>query len=417
MQILVQSSSRKLCLKIVCLFWLLAYTGVSVRDYVAYHLAGSQQSEAIERAITLDPSNAKYHHSLGSYFMFSAHRPDQAIPFYKAAVELNPYVARYWLDLASAYQFTGAPEKQRVALEQAIKVDPNSPRITWEAANSFLAQGERQKAFRQFRQLFKTDETRVQAALQVCWRATHDADELSDALLPKPKVYFQFLNLLVGEQETRPAKSVWSRLVALNQQFDPRAAMPYVSYLITQQEVSPAQRAWKDLSQIIPSFRGYLPHDGNLIVNGGFEENILNGGFDWRYQIVSSVRLVLDTSKFHSGSHSFSATFNGEPVSDIGLTQLISVNPDTGYWFSSYVKTDTIFAASGPQFVISDVSNSNPLLYSEELMGTSEWKEITGEFKTGPATNLITLRILRPPGAGRIAGKLWIDDVSVRLKK
>jgi hypothetical protein len=147
------------------------------------------------------------------------------------------------------------------------------------------------------------------------------------------------------------------------------------------------------------------------VVNGGFEEKPLNMGFDWRYEVHSYVTLVLDAEQFHEGSRSLSIAFDGEAVVDSGLSQFVAVDPNTRYDFSAYVRTDDIFAAHGPQFAISDVSTKQSLLLTEEMLGTTSWRQVSGSFKTGPSTDLVLLKIIRAPGAGRITGRLWIDDV------
>jgi len=411
MQIILHSWSYKLLGRILCLLFVLTYIGIAVRDYVAYRLAASQQGHAIEQAVDLDPSNAEYHHSLGSYFMFLGQRPDLAIPRYKSAVTLNPHNSDYWLSLASAYASAGAGEQQKLALERAVEVDPNTPEVGWEVANAFLFRGDLRKSFTIFRHLLQTDLQHIEPALKICWHATYDIDMMSEVLPRAPIAYFEFLKLLIVEGKTDAAEKTWSRLVTLQQPFDPQLATPYLEYLIARHDVDHAYAAWNDLGRIDPGFRPYLTSAENLVVNGGFENKILNMGFDWHYVDEPSAAASLDTEQFHGGNRSLSVIFDGQKVVDAGLSQLIAVSANTRYHFSVYAKTDDIFAAHGPQFVISDAYTKNPLLLTEELLGTTNWRLVSGSFKTGPRTDLLSLKIMRAPGAERITGRLWIDDV------
>jgi hypothetical protein len=413
-QIIPQSSASRLSWKILWLVLLSAYVGFVVRDYTAYRLAASHQRGALERAVALDPSDAGYHNRLGYYLMFSDQRPDLAIPQYRTAVALNSHIADYWLELASAYELTGAGEEQARALDQAYQVDPKTPEVSWEVANAFLMRGDEQKAFGMFRTALQSDLWRVRPTLQICWFATHDIDMVSEALPPVPTVYLEFLKLLVAERNTDAAERVWSQLIALKKPFDIPLAMPYLEYLITQHQIGYAQAAWNDLARTDPSFLSYLPSVSNLVVNGGFEAKPLNMGFDWRYEGRPHVTVALDSEQFHKDSRSLSISFDGEAVVDTGLSQFVALDPNSPYTFTAYVKTDAIFAAHGPQFVISDAyAQQSPLLLTEELLGTSSWRQIRGSFNTGPSTDLISLKIVRPLGAGRITGRLWVDDVVV----
>ena len=93
---------------------------------------------------------------------------------------------------------------------------------------------------------------------------------------------------------------------------------------------------------------------------------------------------------------------------------MIAVEPNTRYDFSAYVKTDNIFTADGPRLVISDAyAQKPPLLLTEDLLGTSDWRQVGGSFKTSPSTDLVLLNVIRPAGASPITGRLWVDDVIV----
>src|SRR5271154_5773496 len=72
---------------------------------------------SLQRAVRLDPGNADYRNHVGRYFALVARDPVAAIAPYRAAVQLDPHTARYWFDLASAYQVLGDVSNQTWALE------------------------------------------------------------------------------------------------------------------------------------------------------------------------------------------------------------------------------------------------------------------------------------------------------------
>ena len=69
------------------------------------------------------------------------------------------------------------------------------------------------------------------------------------------------------------------------------------------------------------------PPARNLIVNGDFSLDVLNGGFDWQYQKQQSVTLTLDPSEFHRGTRSLLIAFDGPGVSDAGFISSSRYNP------------------------------------------------------------------------------------------
>lgn len=413
MQLNLRSSASKALAGIFCLLLAAAYTGIAAGDLLAYRLGASDEPQNIKRAIALEPGSAGYRNSLGQYFMFSEQRPELAIEQYQAAVKLNPHNAEFWLDLANGYSSIGAGEQQKMALERALEVDPNTPPVLREVANAFFMRGDLHEAAGMYRRLLESDPQEADATLQICWEGTHDLEVMSEVMPAMPEVHLAFLRLLMEEGKTAEAAETWSGLMATQKPFEPALAKPYLEYLIGQHDVQQARAAWENLGRMDARFRTHAAAGGNLVVNGGFEENILNMGFDWRYVAAPHDVLAVDTEQFEEGRRSLSITFDGEAVADTGLSQLIPVDENTSYHFSAYAKADELSAAHGPRFAIGDAYSNGQLFISEELLGTDGWKRVSGWFTTGANTKLVSLKIIRTAGAERIKGTLWIDDVAV----
>jgi tetratricopeptide (TPR) repeat protein len=393
------------------------YLQFALRAYLASHLAATPDLPNLNKATRLEPSNAEYRELLGRNLALSGASLDEAISDYRTAVHLDPYEARYWLDLAGAYQVAGRTSEQGESVEHAVEADPTTPHVAWEAANFFLVQGDQERALRNFRVVLANDPEAVDLALQLCWRATGDANQILDRALPRrPDLYFSFLSLLISKQEVAAAENVWNHLIALNQEFSTKLAFPYFRFLIAKQEVAAAQTAWQQLAGVNRSLQPYLPSSANLIVNGGFEENVLNGGFDWWYESNPHAALAIDTSEFYSGTRSLSVTFDGLNPGDAGILQFIVVKPHTDYEFSAESRTEDIESASGPRFAIVDAYTNASYVLTDDLLGTNPWRAQHARFQTGPNTNLVLLKIVRQPGVPLIRGKLWIDNLRLAEK-
>jgi tetratricopeptide (TPR) repeat protein len=412
MQIELRSPLRKSFLALVCLVFVGLYLQWALHAYLASRLAVVPNSPNVQKAIRLEPSNAEYRDLFGRNLALSGESLDEAIANYRIAVHLNPYVARYWLDLAGAYQVAGRTREQEESVERAVEADPTTPHVAWEAANLFLVQGDREKALHYFRVVLSNDPDAVDSALQLCWRASGDANQILDVALPRrPDLYLSFLRLLMHEQQTTAAENVWNRLIGLNQAFSTKLAFPYFRFLIAKQEVAAAQTAWQQLAGVDRSLQPYFPSRENLIVNGGFEENVLNGGFDWWYDSNPHAALAIDTSEFHRGTRSLSITFDGRNPGDAGIFQFIPVKPNTDYEFSGVSRTEDIESASGPRFAIVDAYTNASYVLTDDLLDTNPWRVQQARFQTGPNTNLVLLKIVRQPANPLIRGKLWIDDL------
>jgi hypothetical protein len=413
MLIELRSPLRRFCFAGACLIVIGMYLPFAGRAYLAAHLAAKPDLPNIQKAIRLEPSNAEYRALLGRNLALYGASLDEAISDYRTAVRLNPYKARYWLDLAGAYQVAGRIDQQAQSVEQAVEADPTTPDVAWEAANFFLIRGNLGKALPYFRVVLANDPDAVDSALQLCWRATGDANQMFDLALPRrTDLYLSFLRLLVSKQEVAAAESAWDHLIGLQQIFPPKLAFPYFRLLLAKREVTAAKTAWQQLAQVDPEIQPYLASRENLIVNGGFEEDLLNGGFDWWYESNQHSALAIDTDQFYGGTRSLSVTFDGRNAPNAGIAQLIPVKPDTDYDFSAESRTQDIDSASGPRFAITDAyTPTSSYVLTDDLLGTNPWHKQQARFHTGPSTNLLMLEVIRQPAAPLIRGKLWIDDV------
>jgi tetratricopeptide (TPR) repeat protein len=197
MKIPFNTPARKWLVAALAVTLAVAYIGFASIQVAAGWFASRVELTSLQRAVRLDSGNADYRNHLGRYYDLVARDPAMAVEQYKAAVKLNPHAARFWFDLASAYQVLGDAANQTAALEHAIQADSMTPDVAWEAANLYLVQGETQKALREFRVVIANDPSLAPAALQFCWRIEPDVDALlRDVVPPRSDAYVAFLALL-----------------------------------------------------------------------------------------------------------------------------------------------------------------------------------------------------------------------------
>ena len=386
------------------------YLVLTAKEFAASVFAAKPELATLQRAVSLSPGNADYRHRLGRFCAFVAADSQAAIDSYRAAVALDPYDAHYWFDLAAAYQVTGNLEGQRAALDHAVAADPTTPDVAWEAANFFLVQGDIDRALREFRVVIENDISLIDASLQACWRVRPDADlMLASVVPPRTDTLKAFFYLLITKQETDNAIKAFDRLCQLHENFQIGILFDYVRYMTRVQRPDAAIAGWEHAAPSL-GLTAYLPNDDNLIINGDFSHDVLNGGFDWTYAGRLGVKPLLDSSNVFEGRRSLSITFEGPGINDAGIQHLISVQPRTPYDFSAYFKAADFEGAGGAQIVLRDVYTGVPLYTSDPLKDADFWKEVHARIVTPPSTTLLVLSIERSPAGSPIRGKLWLDD-------
>jgi|SRR5579864_1370561 len=364
----------------------------------------------LKRAIWVDPGNAETRHRVGELYSLGG-SPQVAIPWLQSALELNPHNGRYWIDLAVAQQSVGDIAAEQRSLQQALTVDPKTPNIAWNAANLYLAQGLTSNALQQLHTVLENDPVLASRAIRKCWNTRPDIEYLLASVIP-PASYPAMLEFLISQNETAAANKLWEQMVSSQRAIDRQDLFDYVRYLIAHHEPAQAALVWRGAASIA-SLQAYQPSPVNLLVNGDFRLETLNGGLDWIHQKTEGVSLALDPGEAHSGTRSLRITFDGPGIVDAGLSLAVPVLPDTTYEFSAFYKTAEINGAGGMQFAIQDAYRGTSFFMSGDLKDAEFWKETGGSFTSGPDTRLIVLRIVRVPSGSPIRGKLWIDGLKL----
>jgi tetratricopeptide (TPR) repeat protein len=393
-----------------------AYVGLAAAQFAASWLGGRVDLKSLLWASRLDPSNAEYRNHLGRYYDLVVRDPLTAVGYYSSAVQLNPHSARFWFDLAGAYQVLGDTTKQASALEHAIEADSMTPDVAWEAGNLYLVEGENEKALHEFRVVIANDPSLADSAIQFCWRINPDVNAmLRDVIPARAEAYAAFLVLLESKADADGAVKVWNALMQTHESFERRFADDYVRFLVDHKQVDQAVLAWKQIANRF-GLMAYLPSEENLIVNGDFNFDVLDAGFDWQYQKQAGVQLSLDPTESHGGRRSLEIIFDGPGISEAGIYQFIAVQPSTNYSFTAYYKNTEMEGAGGPHFTIQDMYTQTVYYESDELKNSGFWKAAYGEFTSSPDCKLIVLHIRRLPASSPMRGKLWVDDFHLTRK-
>ena len=151
MELSLEPRSRTLWVAGAVLTLSIAYVALVTTHFISSVFANVHDEAHLTRAARLEPGNAEYAARLGSFESTVHQSPQPALPWLESATKLNPYKAKYWVELALAQQSVGDEHAEMQDLKMAMAMAPTNPEITWAAANLFLAQGSTDEAMRGFR--------------------------------------------------------------------------------------------------------------------------------------------------------------------------------------------------------------------------------------------------------------------------
>src|SRR5437763_10486456 len=265
--ITLESTAMRWAFVLIAACALMAYTWQAAQPWRAAWHASRLNEPELAKAVALQPGDAIYASMLGRYYFFARQNAAAALPNLRKATELNPGVGRYWLDVAAAYHVENNTTAERDALRHAAGAEPRNPETLWETANYWLSQGELETALPQFRAILETDEYAA-AALQICWRATHDVNRVDALLNGSTAGQSAFLSVLGQNRELDAARVEWGRISTAGRAVEVSAVVPYVEALIETHKLDEATEVWRRLLQLDRVGGDYVTAD-NLVENSG----------------------------------------------------------------------------------------------------------------------------------------------------
>ncbi len=398
--------------------------GKALRTAFVSVLGESGETATLRKAIALDPSNPELHHRLGMVLCDSLGDADRAegLKHLHRAIELNPYAARYWSDLAFVCELGGDTACATQGVEQAVKLSPMTPALHWVAANTFLRAGQTDAAMAEFRRLLELDPSYAPATFHVCLGSLDDPQLILERVLPSgrdPRLKLAYLNFLLANGMADKAHQVWMEAVKAGTSFPLPLASPYIEHLLALGRFEEAQGAWRDLEQLGVISNPGAGEEGNLVFNGDFEQTPLGVGFDWRNPSGPYIALDFADAGAHSGKHCLRIDFTVRRNEEyIPLYQFVPVASNQTYLLTAYVRSQDITSDSGPQLRVMDpVHQRGPNMMSETTIGTTPWHQISLKFCTGADTKIVQIAVMRVRSRAfptEITGSFWLDTVALK---
>ncbi|MGH9344949.1 MAG: hypothetical protein ACRD19_14460 [Terriglobia bacterium] len=422
MHITIKNSAARLVTALAAVIvFILLFVWVG-RAYLAGVIAEKPDLKNYQSAMRIDPGDAEYALSAGRTYQYSVQNanPDLAIKDLTHSIQLNAYDAQAWLDLGTALEFQGNNDEAEECMRRADSLAPRIPGFQWAIGNFFLLHNNVQEAFKHFKMVLAGNPGYEEAIYNTAWKASGDGRVILASVIPdSPGPNLDYLTYLLSTHRLSETGAVWDRLASSPDKFPAADTAFYLDVLIGAHQTGQAWKVWTTLRErgLIPST--YMPTAQNLVENGNFENALLGFGFGWRVAGVSGVYVDLDDSAYHSASKSLLIQFPGNQNLEYhNVFQFVPVLPSRRYHLTAFMKADSITTDSGPRIEVKDAYNPALLdKYSDQLTGTSPtWAPLSIDFETSPKTDLVVVDIARPASqefANQIAGKVWVDDVTL----
>ncbi len=387
--------------------------------------------ESFSRALEYDPSNARLWWNRGRLLHYSLLNPDiaRAVADYRQALALNPYLGQAWVDLSDCYDRMGNYGDAGAALEKAFLVQKYSPLILWQAGNFYLRRSNLPRMYERFRLAGQYDIGKLGIAMEVAWKIDPDHGGILQKLVPDNlPSNLQYLNFLIARDELDLARPVWDRClknsIREDFEFKPSVAFGYIDRLLASDRIADALVIWDgalrkagfgpaDTRLKTRAYNLREPDSGNLIWNGSFEQEILRGGFDWRFPDTAEARFQIDAANRMQKLKSLKLVFGDVNLASVLLSQIVPIMEPGSYKLDFYLRTDSLTTDQLPYLTIQGFPDASVVsARTKAFPSTASWSKVTVPFMAGSSCKAIQLSLRRDRSAkfdNQIKGTLWLD--------
>ena len=201
-----------------------------------------------------------------------------------------------------------------------------SAEVAWRYGNFLLYQKDYSDAYPKIGKAISLDPSLTPSALSECWQSNPSVAPIVNGLLPdKSEYYISAIGFFLSQRLVDPAVAVWNRQQELGLSVGMDETVPLVDALIGEDRIGEAKQIWGNGLRAA-NWPVNDENNGSLVVNGGFEHEIANGGFDWREVPLHSANFDSDNAFAHSGTRSLRIEFDGTENVDFGhLFQYVPV--------------------------------------------------------------------------------------------
>ncbi len=222
-----------------------------------------------------------------------------------------------WCDLGEAFLRTGGAEQARYCFSNALALGPNIPPVQLRVAGFYSTIHRRKRELEQTTAILEKSSSFDDPVFdRYRQEKIPMAEILSSGLPQSPRAPQSWLRYLMRSYDFADAGIVWNWLLSRHYG-DDSLARNYVNFLYSDRRYESAAEAW---AQYLGDRRkGYL--ESNWLYNGDFESESSGINFDWRMESPDDdVKVALDPSVAHTGSHSLRIQFGGKENVDYSQT-------------------------------------------------------------------------------------------------
>lgn len=396
-------SASRILLLAAALF-LVTYGGIFI-------WAVDKSPDAIQEACRLGLCDVDTVQKAAHLLTVSGEEHNRAVGDYKLLLRQDPGSPYNWTRLAFALADSGDRATAARCIDQAVRLAPGSAPLLMEVLNYHMTVGDYAAVLPTGRKLLALVKDYDPFVFHYYEQAAFaPAIVLASGIPPNAVRGSDYLRYLVAVGDQASAEAAWQWLRD-HQRSDRATLNAFTGFLGARKAYSKAWAAWRN-------FYGN-EGAGNLLFNGGFEQPLAEGPFDWELNKDSDATIAIDPGARVGGNPSLRIEFSGN--SNIAFQHVSHLIFSHGgpLRLSGWVKCSGLTTNEGVLLRISDRDTHGLFTFeSEPVRDQCDWKEFHYSLTVPGPDRLLRLEIVRRPSAkfdNKIAGVVWFGNVRLSV--
>jgi tetratricopeptide (TPR) repeat protein len=320
-------------------------------------------------------------------------------------VVTNASSAEQWSTLGEVLVKTGQIENGRYCYLRAGQLAPRSAETDLAIANFYIYVRDPRRALPYLGKILDHTDFYDDTVFYDLDSSKLSFDEIvADGGIPGSRSGRSYFRRLLSRGDLENSQRAWAWMKRYSP--DNPLADEYVNFLVSHGHPEEARAVWaSQLGEIDPG-----EGKGQVVSNGDFEKEPSGAFFDWRVSPRARVTVSRDEKVYHSGHASLRIDFDGEENMDYnGVSQRVFLRPGL-YRLVAFARTKEITTDEGVALRVLNVQ-------TQKLIGTTDWKPLEATFAVPAPAKMVEIQVVRHSSLrfdSKIAGSVWIDDVSLR---
>lgn len=324
----------------------------------------------------------------------------------------DPASPALWADYGDRLLDDGRTGDAWLCYERAVALAPRQVPNLSRAARFFERIGQRQEALRTSARILALDSAYSGPILRGYTSSSYDLAETLEYGLPDPaesgpRAHHDYFRVLMHLSSPEKVQQAWNHLTA-HKLTDSALTTRYLEYLLTQKDYDRA----RTLRRAKTENAEYLKTE--FLANGGFERDPDGSPFDWRLRPVAGATAAIAPL---DGERALRVEFDGKANLAYRHASQDTLPLPGRYRFSARVLCEGVTTDRGVALRLYDPDSARRLdLRTGEFGGTRPWTPVTAELTVTEKTRRVRVELFRAPSEkfdNQIAGRVWVDDVSL----